>query len=78
MSGKTSHDTPAFYSREEVNEIRAAVRDPAQQPICPRCREQLTVGPRVMWAGEPIRELRCPSCNRCLMVDDTPGAFGEA
>jgi hypothetical protein len=78
MPGKTSDDTPAFYSRKEVNEIRAAAGDPAQQPICPRCNEQLVVGPPVMWAGEPIRELRCPSCNRCLMVDDTPGAFGEA
>jgi hypothetical protein len=75
MTGKMSDDTPGSYSDDEVAEMQAMAREPGRQPVCPDCREHLNIGPPFWWGGRAIRELRCPRCNRCAMIDDAPGAF---
>jgi hypothetical protein len=63
----TSRNTPAAFSREEAAEIRA-VAMLGSHPVCPRCQDDLLVGPSVMRGEGTIRQLSCPTCARTVMV----------
>jgi hypothetical protein len=64
--GKTKA-TPATYSHDEAAQIRAMVMV-GSRPICPRCGEDLCLGPRVARDAAVIRQLSCPRCQRAVMV----------
>jgi hypothetical protein len=69
-------DTPTVYSREEAEHVRAMALNSDLAPVCPRCDEALTIGPKVYHQrqGERyvIRALTCPVCRRCLSIKDMP------
>ena len=63
-------ETPAPYSNDEVARIRAALADATNRLACPRCNGDLTFGPSVGRGRQRVRELRCESCRRGLMIGD--------
>jgi hypothetical protein len=54
-------------SRDQALAIRA-VAMLGSHPVCPRCQDDLLVGPSVMRGEGTIRQLSCPTCARTVMV----------
>lgn len=61
-------ETPAPYSNEEVIQIRKALADATNRLACPRCNSDLAFGPPVGRGRRRVRELRCESCRRGVMI----------
>lgn len=63
-------ETPAPYSNDEVARIRKALADATNRLACPRCNSDLAFGPAIGRGRRRVRELRCESCRRGLMIGD--------
>jgi hypothetical protein len=65
-------DTPSVFSREEAGKIREMVRSSTEPPTCPRCGEQLEIGPPALHQTRDrqftVRALTCPVCHRLLSI----------
>ena len=71
-----SDDTPTVFSREEAKQIREMISTSKEPPRCPRCDEELEIGPAALHQvrGEQytIRALTCPVCRRLLSTKQMP------
>ena len=78
---KGDADTPVTYSTDDAAAIRKMVTE-GESPMCPRCHDELTILPPVIYRGSPVREVFCLTCRRCVMVRElaggSPGSPAEA
>jgi len=69
-------DTPTVFSREEATQIREMIEASKEPPRCPRCDEELEIGPAALHQvrGEQytVRALTCPVCRRLLSTKQIP------
>jgi hypothetical protein len=70
MSGPL--DTPAPFSRDEALMIQEMVASPDAPLICPKCKQELTIGSPITMRGHTVHQLSCPECHRYFMARDMP------
>lgn len=61
-------DTPAMFSAEEAREIKRLIAERSPKVHCPRCDLQLMFGTPITRSGLTIFPVRCPKCNRSVMI----------
>ncbi len=64
-------DTPATYSREEARAIKRAVAERRSRVMCPRCDSRLMFGTPITQRDKVIWQVRCPECNRSVIIRET-------
>ena len=68
----SERETPAVYSPEHAAQIRERLLTPAARLSCPGCEDELTIGPAFAQGSERVREVRCVSCHRAVIVRELP------